>query len=226
MLSPLSRSESHSFVHPPVNAFGNHASTTTRWPRCSARPCAFRPSRAARSPARRRPGSAHPPATAAHESRRPRPASSGKCFMHGPPIRESPCGVISAREERGQRPLECGGRCDAVVSFLARAAVALTVALLVLAVTRWAPVEAEPPVDVRAMPLALPLVGLAALAALTGHARSRRHPWRAALAVLSPRPGPRRRHAPPRPGGSPGRGGATRAGLWRDPALDRSTSSA
>ena len=70
------------------------------------------------------------------------------------------------------------------MSFLARAAVALTVALLVLAVTRWAPVEAEPPVDVRAMPLALPLVGLAALAALTGHARSRRHPWRAALAVL------------------------------------------
>ena len=70
------------------------------------------------------------------------------------------------------------------MSFLARAAVALTVALLVLAVTRWAPVEAEPPVDVRAMPLALPLVGLAALAALTGHARPRRRPWRAALAVL------------------------------------------
>ena len=61
---------------------------------------------------------------------------------------------------------------------------AATLALFVLAVTRWAPVAAEPPVDVRAMPLALPLVGLAALAALTGGPRPRRRPWRAALAAL------------------------------------------
>ena len=33
ILSPLSRSDLHSFVQPPVNAFGNHASTTACFPR-------------------------------------------------------------------------------------------------------------------------------------------------------------------------------------------------
>ena len=32
ILSPLSRSDLHSFVHPPVNAFGNQASTTACLP--------------------------------------------------------------------------------------------------------------------------------------------------------------------------------------------------
>jgi hypothetical protein len=32
ILSPLSRSDLHSFVHPPVNAFGNQARTTACLP--------------------------------------------------------------------------------------------------------------------------------------------------------------------------------------------------
>jgi hypothetical protein len=70
-----------------------------------------------------------------------------------------------------------------LVSVIARAALSSTLALLVLATLRWAPLEAEPPVDVRALPLALPLVGFAVAAALTGR-RRRPRPWRSALAVL------------------------------------------
>src|SRR5262245_50063247 len=39
MSSPLSRSDLHSIVHPPVKAFGNHARTTTFFPAYSARLC-------------------------------------------------------------------------------------------------------------------------------------------------------------------------------------------
>jgi len=52
-----------------------------------------------------------------------------------------------------------------------RAALALAVALLVLAVLRWAPVYAESPLPVRALPLAGPAVVLAALVALTARER-------------------------------------------------------
>ena len=54
---------------------------------------------------------------------------------------------------------------------LLRAALALVVALLVLAVLRWAPVYAEPPLPVRALPLAGPAVVLAVLVALTARER-------------------------------------------------------
>lgn len=52
-----------------------------------------------------------------------------------------------------------------------RAALVLVVALLVLAVLRWAPVYAEPPLPVRALPLAGPAVLLAVLVALTARER-------------------------------------------------------
>ncbi len=58
-----------------------------------------------------------------------------------------------------------------LLSGLARAGLAAAVFLLVLAVTRWGPIHAEPPWDVRALPLAGPAVLLAILAALTGHER-------------------------------------------------------
>jgi hypothetical protein len=71
-----------------------------------------------------------------------------------------------------------------LVSFLSRAATAATLALLVLAVTRWAPVEAEPPFDVRALPLALLLVVFSSAAALTGRRRPPR-PWGRALGAVA-----------------------------------------
>ena len=58
-----------------------------------------------------------------------------------------------------------------LLSLLARAAFAVTLGLLLLAVLRWPPVAAEPALDVRALPLALPLVVFAVLAALTGRER-------------------------------------------------------
>ena len=73
-----------------------------------------------------------------------------------------------------------------LLSGLARAGLAAAVFLLVLAVTRWGPVHAESPFDVRALPLFGPAVLLAILAALTGHER---RPWPVrsllAAAVLS-----------------------------------------
>jgi hypothetical protein len=54
-------------------------------------------------------------------------------------------------------------------SVVLRAAVTAVVFLLGLAFLRWLPVSAEPPLDVRALPLFLPLVVLAVAAALVGH---------------------------------------------------------
>jgi hypothetical protein len=58
-----------------------------------------------------------------------------------------------------------------ILSFTSRAALAAVTFLLVLAVLRWPPVLAQPPFDVRALPLAAPAVLLAIVAALTGHER-------------------------------------------------------
>jgi len=58
-----------------------------------------------------------------------------------------------------------------LLSLLARAGFAVSIALLALAVSRWAPIHAEPPVDVHALPLAAPALGLAILAALLGRPR-------------------------------------------------------
>jgi len=69
------------------------------------------------------------------------------------------------------------------LSVLLRAALALSVALLVLAVLRWAPVHAEPPLPVRALPLAGPAVVLAVLVALTARERPSR-PLRSFVVAL------------------------------------------
>jgi hypothetical protein len=53
----------------------------------------------------------------------------------------------------------------------ARAGLAATLFLFTLAVLRWGPVHAEPPWDVRALPLAAAALGCAVLAALTGRER-------------------------------------------------------
>ena len=77
-----------------------------------------------------------------------------------------------------------------LLSLAARIAFAVTLGLLVLAVLRLAPVGAEPILDVRALPLALPLVVFAVLAALTGGPRRERRlqplalAWAAAVAGL------------------------------------------
>jgi hypothetical protein len=71
-----------------------------------------------------------------------------------------------------------------LLSGLCRGGFALAVFLIVLAVSRWGPVYAEPPLDVRALPLALPAILLALGAALTGHER-RPGPWRAILVALA-----------------------------------------
>ena len=70
---------------------------------------------------------------------------------------------------------------------LARAArwgTALLVGLIALAVARWAPVDASPPWDVRALPLFGPAVILAAFAAAAGGPR-RAGPWRPIAAALA-----------------------------------------
>lgn len=69
----------------------------------------------------------------------------------------------------------------------ARAGGALAVAALVLAITRWAPVHARPPWDVRALPLfpvALALSVVAVLCAPGGAAPRGRARWRRALLAL------------------------------------------
>jgi len=71
------------------------------------------------------------------------------------------------------------------LSDAARVTLAVVVALLVLAVLRWAPVYAEPPLDVRALPLAGIAVILAVLAALTGGERPRRRLRPIAIALLA-----------------------------------------
>ena len=70
-----------------------------------------------------------------------------------------------------------------ILSLASRAGLAVSTALLVLAVARWGPVHAEPPFDVRALPLAPWAVGFATLAALTGGER-RPTPWRRVAGCL------------------------------------------
>ncbi|HVO11505.1 MAG TPA: PA14 domain-containing protein [Vicinamibacteria bacterium] len=70
-----------------------------------------------------------------------------------------------------------------LASFLGRLGVAVTLALLALAVARWRPIAAATPVEVRALPLALPAIGFAVTAALTGRPR-RPVRWRPVLAAL------------------------------------------
>jgi hypothetical protein len=71
-----------------------------------------------------------------------------------------------------------------LLSGLSRAGLGLSVFLLVLAVLRFGPVHAEPPWDVRALPVALPAVVLAVGAALSGRER-RPGPVRPLLAALA-----------------------------------------
>jgi hypothetical protein len=72
-----------------------------------------------------------------------------------------------------------------LLSLAGRLGFAVTLALVTLAATRWAPVDAQSPLDVRALPLAGPALGFAVLAALTGRER-RPGSWRpVALALLA-----------------------------------------
>jgi hypothetical protein len=61
------------------------------------------------------------------------------------------------------------------VSALARLGLGITLFLLVLAVTRWAPIHAEPPWDVRALRVAPLALACAVAAALTGQERRHRN---------------------------------------------------
>ncbi len=72
-----------------------------------------------------------------------------------------------------------------LLSWLGRLGVALTLSLLVMAVARGEPIDATSPLDVSALPLALPLLGFAILASLCGYPRpaTRWRPVAAALAV-------------------------------------------
>jgi len=65
-----------------------------------------------------------------------------------------------------------------LLSFVARAALAALAFLVVLAVLRWAPVYAEPPWDVRALPLAAPMLLLAVVASLADGSARRAPPHR------------------------------------------------
>jgi PA14 domain len=64
-----------------------------------------------------------------------------------------------------------------LLSGVSRAGVAVALFLVVLGVSRWAPLYAEPPVDVRALPFAGLAVVLAVAAGLTGHSRASRPAW-------------------------------------------------
>ena len=79
------------------------------------------------------------------------------------------CGApdYGRRPARRSTAVECPGLLR-LLSLLARVAFAVTLGLVLLAVSRFAPVAAEPPLDVRALRLALPLVLFAVTAALTG----------------------------------------------------------
>ncbi|HSD66325.1 MAG TPA: hypothetical protein VLF95_06470, partial [Vicinamibacteria bacterium] len=71
------------------------------------------------------------------------------------------------------------------LSLAGRLGLSATLALAALAAARWAPVDARPPIDVRVLPLALPALGFALLAALAGRER-RPGPWRpTGLALLA-----------------------------------------
>lgn len=71
-----------------------------------------------------------------------------------------------------------------LLSLASRAGFAVSVALIVLAVTRWSPFHAEPPLDVRALPLVPWALGFAILAALVGRERPPA-PWRRAALLLA-----------------------------------------
>ena len=71
-----------------------------------------------------------------------------------------------------------------LVSLVARVGLAVTLALLLQAVTRWSPFYAQPLVAVPALTLAGPAVLFAILAALTGRER-RRTRWRGVAVVLA-----------------------------------------
>jgi hypothetical protein len=71
------------------------------------------------------------------------------------------------------------------LSLAGRLGFAVSLGLLTLAVSRWTPIGAQVPLDVRALPLAGPVLGFAILAALTGTDR-RPGPWRCvALALVA-----------------------------------------
>ena len=71
------------------------------------------------------------------------------------------------------------------LSLAGRLGLSVTLALAALAAARWAPVDAQPPLDVRVLALAGPALGFAVLASLTGRDR-RSGPWRpVALALLA-----------------------------------------
>jgi hypothetical protein len=72
-----------------------------------------------------------------------------------------------------------------LLSLVARAAFAATLGLVVLAVLRWAPVAAEPPLDARALALALPLVAFGVLAGLLGRPRPARRMKPLAVALAA-----------------------------------------
>lgn len=71
------------------------------------------------------------------------------------------------------------------VSIVARLCFATALGLFVLAVMRWSPLEARVPLDVRALPLAGPLLAAGILAALTGRERPRSRCLPIALALLA-----------------------------------------
>jgi len=64
-----------------------------------------------------------------------------------------------------------------LVGSAARAGTAVFVLLLALGVARWGPIDAQPPIDVRALPCAGVAVLLAIVAGLTGRARASTSPW-------------------------------------------------
>ncbi len=72
-----------------------------------------------------------------------------------------------------------------LLSFFARVAFAATLGLVLLAATRWSPAAAEPPLDVRALPLALPLLCFAVTVALLGRPRRSRRLTPFAVAFLA-----------------------------------------
>jgi hypothetical protein len=72
-----------------------------------------------------------------------------------------------------------------ILSFAGRLGLSITLALVALAALRWAPIDAQHPIDLRVAPLAGPALVFAVLAALTSRER-RSHRWRpVALALLA-----------------------------------------
>lgn len=72
-----------------------------------------------------------------------------------------------------------------LLSFLARVAFSATLGLVVLAASRWPTIAAQPPLDVRALPLALPLLTAGIAAALLGRPRRARPVAPLLLALLA-----------------------------------------